>query len=107
MDGFVQLLELMVSDVMPDCLRLDVTDASGEFPRRPQMTLPERFLQIRESLAKFMGRPSFEELEGEGDAHIERQGYKQMDVVRSDVHVMDDDFVDGRGLNKRCFNDFC
>jgi len=70
------------------------------------MTPPERFLQIRESLAKFMGRPSFEELEGEGDAHIERQGYEQMDMVRSDVHVMDDDFVGSRSLDKGGFNGF-
>ncbi len=71
------------------------------------MTFPECFLQIRESLAKFMGRSSFEELEGEGDAHIERQGYEQMDVVRSDVHIVDDDFVSSCSLDKGGFNGFC
>ena len=94
----------MVSDISAHCLCPDVADAPAKLARGPKTAFSEYCSEPWECSKQLPGRPAFEEAEGFRDTHAERKGNKKMNMVSTDVHLVNDDFVLRCSFNQGCFN---
>ena len=65
-----------------------ISNASEEFSWTPKVSFSEIISQPRMFLHQFEGRITFEQLKGFADRHCSRQFNKQMDMINSDVKLV-------------------
>ena len=77
------------SDVVSNSFSGCVTDAAEEFSRAPEVSFSEIVSQPRMFLQKLKGRIAFEQLKSLADTHGDWHLNKKVDVVNSDVKLID------------------
>jgi len=88
------------TDIVSDSFRGCVSDAAKEFSRAPEMSVSEIISEPRMLLHQTEGTISFEQLQGFADTHGWRQFNKQMDVINSDMKLVDFTFLSISNLPK-------
>jgi len=76
------------SDIVVNSFHSCVSNTSEEFSWAPEMSSPKIISQPRMLLQNFESRIAFEQLQCPADRHCWRQLHKQMDVVDSDMKLV-------------------
>jgi hypothetical protein len=77
------------TDAMSNSFSGCISDATKEFSRAPEMSFPEIVSQPRMLLQQTESTVTLEKLKSFADAHCSGQFNEQMDVINSDVKIID------------------